>query len=516
MKRALGLYIPFLSTDRLRNEHKPAGQPNPVVHPVATVASYAGVLRVVHANHAAYEQRIRPGHTLAEANAMVPTLDTHDDDPIADRHTLETLTAWADAFSPIVHIEGEDTLLLDVTGCHRLFGSEETLLHRAIDGLEGLGYTSRGAVADTPGGAWAIAHARRAPAFVSAPGEVIADLALLPVWSLRIDDRTTDALASVGVDSVASLLHLPRSSLASRFGDTLLEHLDRALGDLPEVLTPYRTQPEVTSRVSFGAPTTRFDTFHEGLRVVLERFCDKLAQKVGGVRQLFVTFYCPEVPTEEGSQRRTVTLPMNLSQITRSAKYLHSLAIVLIEKLNLPAPADALMVWAREVDVLDGWQDELFATDADDAHQLSRLVDRLTVRLGRERVVRPQRLSEHQPERAFQYTPCVDCKTRNAKSRDDRTSQSRPPDPRPLRLLRQPLEVAATAVVPEGPPIAFQYQGMRHTIANSVGPERIETGWWRGPHLKRDYYRVATSDGRRFWLFRHRDTSRWFVHGWFD
>jgi protein ImuB len=83
-------------------------------------------------------------------------------------------------------------------------------------------------------------------------------------------------------------------------------------------------------------------------------------------------------------------------------------------------------------------------------------------------------------------------------------------------LSPRPIEIAATTIVPEGPPIAFRLHGTQHGVARSVGPERIETGWWRGPHLKRDYYRVTTKDGRRCWLFRDRDTGRWFLHGWFD
>jgi len=94
--------------------------------------------------------------------------------------------------------------------------------------------------------------------------------------------------------------------------------------------------------------------------------------------------------------------------------------------------------------------------------------------------------------------------------------ETTPSGPRPLRLSPHPIEVAATAVVPDGPPIAFRLRGTQHTVAESVGPERIETGWWRGPHLKRDYYRVTTKNGQRFWLFRQRDTRRWFLHGWFD
>jgi len=78
------------------------------------------------------------------------------------------------------------------------------------------------------------------------------------------------------------------------------------------------------------------------------------------------------------------------------------------------------------------------------------------------------------------------------------------------------MEIAATAVAPEGPPIAIRFHGTQHALATCVGPERIETGWWRGPHIQRDYYRMTTQDGRRGWIFRDRATGRWFLHGWFD
>jgi protein ImuB len=52
--------------------------------------------------------------------------------------------------------------------------------------------------------------------------------------------------------------------------------------------------------------------------------------------------------------------------------------------------------------------------------------------------------------------------------------------------------------------------------AHAWGPERIETGWWRGRAVGRDYYRVATTTGRRFWRFRHLGDGQWFVQGMFE
>jgi len=77
-------------------------------------------------------------------------------------------------------------------------------------------------MADTPGAAWALAHAHPEPTFIAQPGQTSAALTPLPVWSLRVDAATTDALASVGVETISSLLYLSRSSLAPRFGQTLL------------------------------------------------------------------------------------------------------------------------------------------------------------------------------------------------------------------------------------------------------------------------------------------------------
>jgi len=312
------------------------------------------------------------------------------------------------------------------------------------------------------------------------------------------------------VETIASLLHLPRSSLTARFGESVLDRIDQAMGDLPEVLVPYRPQPVLTSRFAFGAATTRIDVLAEAMRRALEGFCDKLARRAAGVRQAFVTFYCPDVVTEVGRETRTVTLHVDLSHPTRSVKHLSSLLAVAFESLRLPAPADAVMLWAREIDSLDGWQEELFSTDSGDARELGDLLDRLAVRLGPKAVVGPRLLSEHQPERAFEYVSLVGAVKRRGRP------PAPPPGPRPFRLLPLPVEVAATALVPEGPPISFRLQGARYVVAKSVGPERIETGWWRGPHLKRDYYRVMTGDGRRGWLFRERDTQKWFLHGWFD
>jgi protein ImuB len=50
------------------------------------------------------------------------------------------------------------------------------------------------------------------------------------------------------------------------------------------------------------------------------------------------------------------------------------------------------------------------------------------------------------------------------------------------------------------------------------GPERIESGWWDGRDVARDYYVATTAAGARLWIYRERrarGTPGWFVHGVF-
>ncbi len=61
-------------------------------------------------------------------------------------------------------------------------------------------------------------------------------------------------------------------------------------------------------------------------------------------------------------------------------------------------------------------------------------------------------------------------------------------------------------------------------IAAFEGPERIAMEWWRndrGEKLTRDYFRVESETGARFWLYREglaqtgKLAPRWYVHGLF-
>ncbi len=86
---------------------------------------------------------------------------------------------------------------------------------------------------------------------------------------------------------------------------------------------------------------------------------------------------------------------------------------------------------------------------------------------------------------------------------------------RPLRLFNPPLTINRGTGEQENdrPPALLPIT--EDSIVRSWGPERIETGWWRGLTVCRDYWRVETETGQQFWIFQDLRNKNWFLHGQF-
>ena len=265
-----------------------------------------------------------------------------------------------------------------------------------------------------------------------------------------------------------------------------------------------------------------------------------------------------------------VDLSVGLFEPTASAQHLFQLVRLQLERLSIPAPVVGISVEVSATAPLVCRQESLFADGPDRAPSgrapsegwsrsmvgwsrprlLAGLVDRLASRLGRHCVLRPRLIPDAQPESAYQYEPLIANSPLSRRQRagirnngqipmtnDQGLKTDVPqsfghwslviePSPHssfiihhssfPLRLFRSPLALSAMSVMPEGPPLRFSFRGQEHCTARAWGPERIETGWWRGRSIARDYYRIETTAGRRFWLFRRLNDGRWFLHGTFE
>jgi protein ImuB len=187
---------------------------------------------------------------------------------------------------------------------------------------------------------------------------------------------------------------------------------------------------------------------------------------------------------------------------------------------------EVVTLTADAVEPISGRQARLdSAREATVEEGLAPLVDRLTNRLGEDRVWRATPVESHVPELAVGRARPL------AQASGAKPSDARPWDretPRPTRLFRRPEPVEGViALTPDDPPTQFRWRGQVHRVRRAEGPERIGEEWWKGViedvrvgHV-RDYYRVEDADGARFWLFRaglYDDPQvppKWWLHGLF-
>lgn len=387
---------------------------------------------------------------------------------------------------------------MNITGLESLFGSEQSLLDRVARALARRGFTARLAIASTVGAAWAMAHYGQSPSTVSiATG--LADLANLPVEALRLSAATVELLTRLGIKRIDQLLKLPRESLAARFDSELLRRLDQASGLAPEAIVPHRPPPEISFRQQLEYPLAQRDRVEAILTSLMQQVTQALASRQQGTMSLECELTCQagEALCFEIGLFRASALPRHLMELLRMR----------LERLTLPGPVIAVRLSALRTVRLQSRQGELFADPRDDPHSLACLIDRLSSRLGRQRVLRASLVADSQPEYAYRYEPLAGEKIRRPEKRCNIPL-------RPMLLEPRPVPLAAISVAPDGPPVRFRFRGRQESVQQSWGPERIQTGWWRGNYIRRDYYRVETDSGNHLWLFRQK--GKWFLHGAFD
>jgi protein ImuB len=108
---------------------------------------------VLACSSAARRAGVRSGHALNAALALVPELVTVPRDARRERELLERIAAWCHRFTPIVSLEGDEELLLEVKGSVHLFGGIEGLMERVTNGLGTQELDVRLALAPTSRGA---------------------------------------------------------------------------------------------------------------------------------------------------------------------------------------------------------------------------------------------------------------------------------------------------------------------------------------------------------------------------
>ena len=454
---------------------------------------------------------VRPGMTLAAAYALAPQLDVRPRDPAAETETLLGLAAWAGRFTPSVALDLPDALALEVEGSLRIFGGAARIMDAVRRDVAEMGFAPRVACAPTARGANWLARAG-VEASIESPAALADRLATLPLHVTGYDAPTLESLAAIGAATVGDLLALPRDGLARRFGQGLLDAVDRALGRLPDPRTFHVPPPTFRATIDLAAEVTQADALVFAAHRMLVQLEGYLVARSGGVRRFVL-----RLAHREG---RASEITVGLVAPNRDAAHLTHLLRERLAGFALPEPVRALGLAADEIVPVAGESLTLFAEETRGEEDWPKLVERLRARLGTEAVHGVATAADHRPERAWRPREpeprCHASRTfagRRARRSADEASAtgdiavSSRPGHRPFWLLAEPRPLAEIDAVPH-------HGGPLRLLA---GPERIESGWWDGAPCARDYFVARTREDALVWVYREsRDPGGWFLHGMFS
>ncbi|TWT92593.1 hypothetical protein Pla100_46110 [Neorhodopirellula pilleata] len=496
-----------------------------------------------------------PVAQAADLAAMTEAIfEEHDRD--ADREALQSLALeFQNHLSPRTAVEtlqrfkwygrhrhDPEAIISEINGVTHLFGDERELLATAASQLQKRRLNGRFAIADTLGAAWALANT--APSqkdrsrkngfefFIAPPGQTLTALQTLPPAALRLPPDTVATLSRLGVETVGSLLRLPREGLATRLGRPLCDRIAQATGEIDEPLIALETPSDHSASLVLEYPTDAMDLISDRLERLIDQAIVDLQPLHRGVLRLRCHLDFTAHPP--------AVLESGLFAPTLDRSHLTRLMLGALQAHRLGSMVTQMTICVAQHAPLSSRQPSIFGPDfqsggGDDwtrQSEAARLIDVLSGRLG-EDCVRGVRLSDDPlPESSVEDFPMTTHRMRGRKVTGGRVTGGGPPRTtdlgrRPIELLEVPSPITpidaggreADTAACDHFPAAFRIRGSSQAVHRHWGPERIETRWWSGPLIRRDYFRVELVDGSRLWVYHDLvatgEQKRWFLHGRF-
>jgi protein ImuB len=319
-----------------------------------------------------------------------------------------------------------------------------------------------------------------------------------------------EQLYGMGLRTVGDLLRLPRGGVVRRLGQAWLDELDRALGRRPDVRHGFRGPEHFSER--------RVLEHEIETAAGLEFACQPLMARLQAFlrrRQAAITVLALDLKHRTHPVTR---LRIGLAAPSGDVEHLRGLLAERLAALALPAPVIAIRMRSgallEQVLATDSFRNftpsprpgERVAVEGScDADALPRLIERLRARLGNDAVFGMSEVEDHRPERAWRVIepsprPSPQPSPASGRGRGGR---------RPLWLVTEPLPLIPTLT----PTLSRKRERELELLC---GPERIETGWWDGREVTRDYFVARDAQGVRLWIYRERRAPKnWYVHGLF-
>ncbi|MEZ5564451.1 MAG: DNA polymerase Y family protein [Gammaproteobacteria bacterium] len=443
------------------------------------------------------EPEATPGETVQLWLCIyLPALTQESRNRKLDEVTLYKLADWAIRFTPVVSISSGHALLLEIQGSLRLFKGLDRLWARVAHGLHTLKYATGDEVL------MACAPTHRAALWLARAGvktpvrshaQLRQILAVVELQYLGWPARTVQALSQMGVTTVGECLRLPRAGLARRLGPDCVRALDQALGRYPDPQILHTPSICFDDELELPAESSNTILLLAGFQQLFGDLQKMLEKRQASVRGVWCRFKHP------GGQETRLRLGLQQAagplEATSRLPELLGLRLAALA-LTAPVVCVALRATLEPGQVPTGR--DLLGDNLLPEGGIKVLLERLRARLGEQAVQGVALRAEHRPEKAW-YAVLDPLAASGGHSRLPVSSS------RPVWLLPVPQRLPLIAGQPA-------WQGK---LVLEQGPERIESGWWDGDDVRRDYYRASNPEGSMLWVYRDLRSQHWYLQGMF-
>jgi protein ImuB len=454
--------------------------------PTVITVLEGSVRSIACCNPAAERVGLQPMMNFTTALAILPEVIALERRLTAEQAALERLATWAYQFSGAV-ILGEiftdlqrartTALWLEIGASLRLFGGFRKLIEQLEAELRKLSYSYQLGIAPTLEGSALLARTGVRVAITTMAALRTRVDGVSVNW-LNLDPRIPQQLQTVGVRTVGLLVELPRDGVAKRFGPEVCNYLDRLIGTAPDPRSTYRLPPNYHARFEFEAEIHSTEALLFPLRRMLREFVGFLRARDTGVQKFTLRFVHRDAVA--------TTLHVGLSMPDRNSERFLTLARERLEHAALPSASVALELSADEFAMPTGLHIDMLSGATEQSEGLNHTIDRIAARLGETQVHGVKAVAEHRPEHS--WTTAAPQETRQHLDFPDRPLWLLP-EPKPLQLSGMPA---------------------------LTGAERIESGWWDGGDIRRDYFIARTQQGAALWVFKDLSDGSWHLHGFWS
>lgn len=494
--------------------------------PTAVFEGAPPLTKVFAANDAARNQGAEVGMTKVQADTL-HEISWRWRSPSQEATAYKALLDCAWTVSPRVQDgfkvdeqELPDTVLLDIAGCEKLFGSSEKIANDLKRVAEDVGLGANVAVASNPQAA--LCAARGFPGVsILELGDERQKIGTLPLSVLKVPLDLIETLHRWGIHTCAEFAALPEVAVVERFGQAGRRwHLLTQASD-PAPLIAKEPPAKFEECMALEFPVELLEPLMFVLNRLLDQVCVRLRMHVLATSEVQVTLTLQPDDSRKKERQfhiRTLRLPVPTKD---------SRSLLKLLQLDLQAHPPNLPVTAVRIVALPTHgrtrQFGLFLPLSPEPERLQVTLARLQKTVGEGRVGTPVLLDTHRPN-AFQLKPFVLPEPALAQQASQRCATA------VLRIYRPPLP--AKVELEEGKPRRIICDKVKRHVLALGGPWRTKGDWWSETVWARDEWDVlipalhpkrrANSDDCSpeetavYRIYRDLRSSRWFIEGIYD